>query len=486
MNSEGVAVVALDVSGGVVARAESNYRIHVPKPGWTEQDPSIWWHALIEACDVLGTVTSLHTIQGVGLTGQMHSTVVLDHTGAVLYPALLWNDQRSSTSALELQQIVDIARIKEITGNIMMPAFTAAKLQWIKMEQPEVFRKIRHVLMPKDYLRYKMTNVLATDVTDASGTGLFSVERREWSDELIEAFSFQRSWFPDALDSSSIAGRLTDDVSAVLGMKAGIPIIAGGGDNAVASIAAGIFSARKGLLRIGSAGSFIVTTEQPEIFRYSFQQTDSLHNFCHAITNLWYSMGNTLAAELSLHWLFDAVSVYARDDESWSEMVEHALEFRSVDDGLLFLPYLGGERTPYVDPKARGVFFGLHFRHDLRHMIRAVMEGVAFSMRDCLDIQRQSNLEVSSLRVVGEIIRYPAWCQILSDVLGLPLEIPYHQHSAEAAALLAGISLGVYDTKLITDRPWTAEYHPDREYADHYNRLHDTYKELYRSLARLF
>ncbi len=486
VNSENVTVALLDYKGDIVTQVASGYKIDVVKPGWTEQNPAIWWEALVNACSTLKQRTDLTKVQCIALTGQMHTTVVLDKHGQVLVNALLWNDQRSSSSALELEQMVGTTRIKEITGNIMMPAFTAAKLQWFKINRPEIFHRIGHVLIAKDYLRYCLTGEMAIDVSDASGTGLFAVQQRTWSDELIQAFGFDRSWFPEALDSSSVSGLITKNTAHLLGLKAGTPVIAGAGDNAIASIAAGIFTAKQGLLRIGSAGSVIITTDEPQIFRYNVQSVSSLHNFCHALSNLWYSMGNTLSAELSLHWLYDALAVYSPDEGAWQKLVSEILNVRTTDDWLIFLPYLGGERTPHIDSKARGVFFGLNFRHDIRHMALAVMEGVAFSQRDCLNVLRQVNLNVNHFKMIGEITRHPIWCQILADILDVPLSVPYYQNSAQGAALMAGLAFGMYDYTLIAEHQSTADYYPNAAWKSYYDRIYITYQELYKSVAHLY
>ncbi|MHB1628808.1 MAG: xylulokinase [Bacilli bacterium] len=487
VNSETLTIAALGSGGRVTCRAQAHYRIDVPRPGWTEQDPAVWWNAFVQACRQLQTQTDLSFVSGIGLTGQMHSTVLLDRHGDVLMKSLLWNDNRSSDSALRLEQTVEAGRIKEITGNRVMPAFTAAKLQWIKEHEPDIFSRIDKVLLPKDYIRYRLTGELATDVTDGSGTAVFCVEKRTWSDELIQAFDFRREWFPDVYESSSIVSRVSSDSARLLGLTAGIPVIAGAGDNSAAAIGAGIVGHRQGLVRIGSSGAVLVTTDDPAMFRYSVDQTSSIHNFCHAMANTWISMGTTLSAQLALHWFYDALTVDAPQLlDGFVNMSRQALATRSLDDSLLFLPYLGGERTPHIDPKARGVFFGLNFKHDVRHMIRAVMEGVAFSMRDCMQVIRQANLSVEDLRLTGEVIHDGTWCQIVADVLGAELCVPVHQGAAEGIALLAGLSLGLYDMDMIVEKPCIAHYVPDETYQAHYDVLHDKYQALYRAVARLF
>ena len=487
VNSETLTVVALGSGGRVTGRAQAHYRIDVPRPGWTEQDPAVWWNAFVEACRRLQAQTDLTSVVGMGLTGQMHSTVLLDRHGDVLAKSLLWNDNRSSGSALRLEQTVEAGRIREITGNRLMPAFSAAKLQWIKECEPDIFMRIDKVLLPKDYIRYRLTGVLATDVTDGSGTAVFCVEERTWSDELIEAFGFRRNWFPDAYESSSIVSRVSRESARMLGLTPGIPVIAGAGDNSAAAVGAGIVGQGQGRVRIGSSGAVLVTTDDPTMFRYSVDQTSSVHNFCHAVANTWISMGTTLSAQLALHWFYDALTVDAPELlENYAAMAGQALAARSLDDGLLFLPYLGGERTPHIDPKARGVFFGLNFKHDARHMIRAVMEGVAFSMRDCMQVIQQADVSVDDLRLTGEVIREATWCQIVSDVLGAELCVPVHQEAAEGIAFLAGCSLGLYDMDMIAEKPCVARYVPDETYRGHYDALHGTYQALYRAVARLF
>ncbi len=487
INSETVTVAALGSGGRIVGCGQSQYRIDVPRPGWTEQDPQVWWNAVIYALRHLQSQCDLSFVDGIGLTGQMHSAVILDAHGDLLMKSLLWNDNRTGSSALRLEQLVGAGRVKEITGNRIMPAFTAAKLEWIKEFQPDIFDRIGKVLLPKDYIRFQMTGEFATDVSDGSGTSVFDVAKRDWSDELIDAFGFRKPWFPTVFESASITGHLTRHSASILGLTPGIPVIAGCGDNSATAIGAGIMSHGQGLVRIGSSGAVLVTTDDPSLFHYSLEQTDSIHNFCHAIPNTWISMGTTLSAQLALHWFYDAV---ARNDpdKRWDmqQLSYQAADLRKVGDGLLFLPYLGGERTPHIDSKARGVFFGLDFTHDVSHMVRAVMEGVAFSMRDCLQVIRQANLSVESLRLTGEIITHAPWSQIVADVLGMTLSVPNHKGAAEGIALLAGLSMGAYDTEMIAQKPIVKTYRPDDRFKVHYDNLHDKYQSLYRALTRLF
>jgi xylulokinase len=487
IGTEGLKVVALSSAGRVITRVVESYHFDVPQPGWAEQDPEVWWNACLSALHQLRDSVDLSSVEAIGIAGQMHSAVLLDQSGKPLFKALLWNDQRSSEAAAYLEQLVTPITIKDFTGNRILPGFTASKIQWIKQHHPEVFKRISTVMMPKDYIAYLFTGNIQTDVTDASGTALFNVVKRQWSNELITAFGFRKEWFPDAYESQSVIGRVSPAAAKLTGFREGTPVIAGAADNAATGVGVGIVRPRQGFISIGTSGVVFMSTDDPSYFSYSGGHLSSLHNFCHAYPNMWYSMGVTLAAGSSLRWLRDTLSQAGEGGtlpyEKLTKMAEHV---PVGSDGLLFLPYLAGERTPHVNPRARGVFFGLSFHHGAGHMIRSTMEGVGYSILDCLMLLKQVCSLPAEMKLAGGIVRSNLWCQIMSDIVGLPLHVLSHEGAAEGVALLAGLSVGAFDTGMIENRETQGVFMPIADHTIEYRTLYEKYNNLYRALASQF
>jgi xylulokinase len=398
--------VAIDEEGRVLATASADYPLSRPHPGWSEQEPEDWWRA---AEDVLGRLPE----GPVGLSGQMHGLVVLDAEQRVLRPAILWNDQRTAAECAEIEGLVGFTRLLELTGNRALNGFTAPKVLWLRRHEPELYRRIRHVLLPKDYVRLRLTGELAVDVADASGTLLFDVRRRAWSTEVCEMLGIPLEWLPVAHESTEIAGA---------------------GDQAAAALGVGI--ARPGPVSLVLGTSGVVFSALPA---YEHDREGRLHAFCHAVPNTWHAMGVMLSAAGSAAWLRDVLAVGLADLEAEAAMWPPGTE------GLLFAPYLAGERTPHPDPDARGAFVGLSVRHDRGALWRAMLEGVAYGLRDSLELLRELGARPESGRVSGGGARSELWLRILASVLGLPLETTESEEgSAFGAALLAGVRAGVF------------------------------------------
>ena len=406
VGTSGVKGVAIDEDGHVVAAATAGYPLSRPQPGWSEQEPDDWWRA---AHNVLAQLPE----GPVGLSGQMHGLVVLDAEQRVLRPAILWNDQRTAAECAEIEKQVGFARLVELTGNRALPGFTAPKLLWLRRHEPELYGRIRHVLLPKDYVRLRLTGVQAIDVADASGTLLFDVRRRAWSKEVCEALEIPLEWLPPAHESTEIAGA---------------------GDQAAAALGVGI--ARPGPVSVVLGTSGVVFTALPA---YEHDLEGRLHAFCHAVPDTWHAMGVMLSAAGSAAWLRDALSADLADLDGEAET------WPPGSEGLLFAPYLAGERTPHPDPGARGAFVGLSARHDRGALWRAMLEGVAYGLRDSLELLRELGAQPESGRVSGGGARSDLWVRILASVLGLPLDVMESEEgSAFGAALLAGIRAGVF------------------------------------------
>ena len=398
--------VAIDEEGRVLATASAEYPLSRPQPGWSEQEPEDWWRA---AEEVLGRLPA----GPVGLSGQMHGLVVLDAEQRVLRPAILWNDQRTAVECAEIEERVGLARLLELTGNRALTGFTAPKLLWLRRHEPEIYRRIRHVLLPKDYVRLRLTGEPAVDVADASGTLLFDVRRRAWSEEVCAALEIPLGWLPPAFES---------------------PEIAGAGDQAAAALGVGV--ARPGPVSVVLGTSGVVFSALPA---YEHDREGRLHAFCHAVPDTWHAMGVMLSAAGSAAWLRQVLAA------DLAELEAGAAEWPPGSEGLLFAPYLAGERTPHPDPNARGSFVGLSVRHDRGALWRAMLEGVAYGLRDSLELLRELGARPESGRVSGGGARSELWLRILASVLGLPLETTESEEgSAFGAALLAGVRAGVF------------------------------------------
>jgi xylulokinase len=409
--------------GAVIARAEVEHPLSTPRPGWAEQDPEDWWRG---ACAVLEALGAEGEIGAIGLTGQMHGLVALDAGGRVLRPAMLWNDQRTSVECAEIEQRVGLSQLIAATGNRALPGFTAPKLLWLARHEPDVHARIAQVLLPKDYVRLRLCGEAATDVADASGTLLFDVARRRWSDAVVAALEVDPAWLPRALESPEVSG-----VTA-----GGVPVAAGAGDQAAGALGVGVDRPGPASVVLGTSGVVFAASDA-----FAADPAARVHAFCHAVPGAWHSMGVMLSAAGSLRWLRDAVM----PGGDYAALVGEAQAWEPGVEGLTFLPYLAGERTPHADPGARGAFTGLSLRHDRGALVRAVLEGVAFGLRDGLDLVCGLSGQPAVGRVSGGGARSRLWLQILASVLELPLQRTAVDEGASfGAALLGGVACGSF------------------------------------------
>jgi xylulokinase len=411
IGTTGVKALALSPGGVVTGRSEGEYPLSTPRPGWAEQDPDDWVRAAEAALSRLGGGE-----RPVGLSGQMHGLVVLDSEQRVLRPAILWNDQRTAAECAEIEERIGLDRLIELTGNRALPGFTAPKLLWLRRHEPEVYARIEHVLLPKDYVRLRLTGERATDAADASGTLLFDVPRRRWSEEVLEALEIPVAWLPPAYESPDV------------------PEAPGAGDQAAAALGVGVD--RPGPLSIVLGTSGVVFAALPG---FATDEQARVHAFCHAVPGGWHAMGVMLSAAGSLRWLRDVLG------GTYGELIAEAERWPPGAEGLTFLPYLQGERTPHADPNARGAFVGLTLRHDRGALARAVLEGVAYGLRDSLELLRDLGVEAEVGRASGGGARSDLWLRIVATVFDLPLERPMvEEGSAYGAALLAGVAAGTF------------------------------------------
>jgi xylulokinase len=473
IGTTGARCLAIDERGSVVAEATSEYPLHSPRPGWSQQNPEDWWRA---SCAAVGRVAKEvgPEIAGIGLTGQMHGAVFLDGSAAVIRPALLWNDQRTQRQCDEITQRVGAEALIRIAGNPALTGFQAPKLLWLREEEPEAYARVRRVLLPKDYIRLRLSGSAATDASDASGTLLLDLRSRTWSEEILGALEIPRTWLPDVFEGPEATGAVLSSVADQLALRAGIPVAAGGGDNAAAAVGTGIITAGLASCSIGTSGVLFAHSDS-----LSPDPSGRLHAFCHAVPDRYHLMGVTLSAGGSLRWWRNVLGPAGYED--LGRLAEQA---PAGAEGLVFLPYLSGERSPHLDPFARGAFFGLSSRHSAAHLTRAVMEGVAFSLRDCLDLANQVGIETSQIRATGGGARSDLWRQMLADILGRPIvRTVSDQGPAYGAALLAGVASGIYANveeacSGIEVRADVCEPDPARA------RLYQEYLDVYRSLYR--
>jgi xylulokinase len=471
VGTTGVKAIAIDEQGKVLAGAERGYVLSTPQPGWAEQSPEDWWAAAEAA---LAEVSAGREVAGIGLSGQMHGLVCLDARDRVIRPAILWNDQRTAAECTEIEERVGRSRLIELTGNRALTGFTAPKLLWLRRHEPDAYARIAHVMLPKDYVRLRLTGERATDVADASGTLLFDVAGRRWSDEVLGALELPAAWLPEALESPAISGTVRS------GALAGVPVAAGAGDQAAAALGVGVD--RPGPVSVVLGTSGVVLAALPA---YAHDPEARVHAFCHAVPNGWQAMGVMLAAAGSLAWLRDV----AAPGLGFDELLAEAERWPPGAEELLFAPYLAGERTPHADPDARGAFTGLSLRHDRGALARAVLEGVAFGLRDSLALLRELGGEPTAGRASGGGARSALWRRVVASALRLPIELTVSEEgSAFGAALLGGVAAGAFATcpdaveRCVRVREVVE---PDPAWADAYDEAYPRFRALYPALAAL-
>ncbi|MCA4824931.1 MAG: xylulokinase [Serratia rubidaea] len=476
LGTSGVKAILLDEHGQLLASHTEALTISRPQPLWSEQDPQDWWQATDRAMLSLGRQHGLRQVQAIGLTGQMHGAVLLDHRQQVLRPAMLWNDGRSFEQCRQLEQAVP--RSRAITGNLMMPGFTAPKVQWVRQHEPHIFSQIDKVLLPKDYLRWRLCGVFASDLSDAAGTLWLDVARRDWSDEMLAACGLTRSQMPALFEGSQLTGRLNAELAQRWDMPQA-PVAAGGGDNAAGAIGVGLYQPGQAMLSLGTSGVYFAVSDG-----FLSNPASAVHSFCHALPDTWHLMSVMLSAASCLNWVCRLTNV--ADVATLLHNVEQA---RPADAPLWFLPYLSGERTPHNNPNAKGVFWGLTHQHGPDDLARAVLEGVGFALADGMDALHASGLHPDSITLIGGGARSPFWRQMLADISGQPLEYRTGGDVGPAlgAARLAQIALNPQRplAELLPPLPLEQLHTPDAERHQAYAARRTTFRELYRCLLPL-
>jgi xylulokinase len=473
----------IDRAGKVVGVASSEYTFETPQPLWSEQSPDLWWQAAIKSIRSVLDQTGIApaSVEGIGLTGQMHGLTPLDKDGEVLRSAILWNDQRTGAECDQIRRLLGRERLIQITGNDALTGFTAPKILWMKNHEPELYSRLRHILLPKDYVRYKLSGDYASDRADASGTILFNLGQRDWSIEVLKALGIDPAWLPFTHEGTEMTGEISTEASHLTGLSAGTPVYGGGGDQAAAAVGTGAVTEGIVSLSLGTSGVVFASTDQPII-----EPEGRLHAFCHSLPGKWHLMGVMLSAAGSLRWFRDVF----KPGLPYDELLAPAAQIPPGSEGLLFLPYLTGERTPHPDPLARGAFTGLTVRHTLSHLTRAVLEGVAFGLRDSFELMKEAGLaEIRQVRVTGGGARSSLWRQILADVLGAELvTVSSVEGAAYGAALLAATGAGIFvdvPAACTTAIQITGSVEPGSA-APIYQELYPLYRSLYPILSSNF
>jgi xylulokinase len=459
--------LAIDQHGAVLAVAERGYPLATPRPGWAEQDPELWWEAASSVLDEIDGAAAL----AIGLSGQMHGLVALDEKERPVRPAILWNDGRTQAQCDEIEERLGRERLVELTGNRALAGFTAPKLLWLREHEPDSYARIRSWLLPKDYVRLKLCEQHATDVTDASGTLLFDVAARRWSEEVVEALELDPAWLPAVVESAEAPGPT----------HGGVPVAGGAGDQAAGALGVGVVSeGGPASVVLGTSGVVFAALDH-----YRAEPEARVHAFCHAVPDRWHVMGVMLSAAGSLRWLRDALG----GQPDFDTLMAEAAEWEPGVEGLLFAPYLAGERTPHADPSARGAFAGLTLRHDRGALVRAVLEGVAFGLRDALDLVDSLGERPRVARVSGGGSRSAVWLEIVASVLNLPLEVcAVDEGAAFGAALLGGVAAGVFqDAPAAVDAcvRVTRTVEPRPEWVERYAEVLPRFRRLYPALQPL-
>ncbi len=485
IGTSGVKALLVSIEGEILANDTCSYPLENPAAGWAEQSPDDWWKATKKVIKKVISEASIEidSLKGISLSGQMHSSVFLDKNQQVIRPAILWSDTRTSAQCREIEKKAGgLNNLINLVSNPALEGFTAPKILWLRENEPDNFQKLDLVLLPKDYIRYKLTGELNTEVSDAAGTLLLNVETKNWSGELLEKLGLDQNILPQVIESVDIAGKVISSVARETGLKEGIPVVAGGADNACGAAGSGIIKEGRVMASIGTSGVILAHSNRP-----AADDKGRIHLFNHTKPDSWYMMGVVLSAGMCYSWMkekmFNNIFDYQALDKK-AEMTEAGSE------GLIFLPYLYGERTPHADANARGVFFGISAKHNYGHFARSVMEGVAFALRDSLELIKEKGISIKEIRAIGGGAKSTVWQKIIADVFAEEISLlNMEEGPAFGAALIAGVGVGVYkdfeeaESNLIKVNK---KISPDLANVDSYEKFYKIYRDLYPSLKERF
>lgn len=485
--------VLFDANCHVVSSASQEYPLYQPQNGWAEQEPLDWYNAVLVTIRkvIHDSGVKAADIKGIGLSGQMHGLVMLDEKNEVIRPSIIWCDQRTGRECEEITECVGKKHLIEITANPALTGFTASKILWVRNHEDQNYRRCRHILLPKDYIRFRMTGEYATDVSDASGMQLLDIPHRCWSDEILEKLEIDKALLPKVYESPEVTGTISKEFSEKTGLSVHTVVVGGAGDNAAAAVGTGIVSDGRAFTTIGTSGVVFAHTSEPRI-----DPQGRVHTFCCAVPGCWHVMGVTQAAGLSLRWFRDNLAEVYKDKaallgvDSYDLINQDVAKVPIGSRRLLYLPYLMGERTPHLNPNCRGVFFGLSAIHTKADMLRAVMEGVSYSLLDCFDILREMKVDVNEMMACGGGGKSRIWRQMLADMYGCEVKtIKAEEGPALGVAILAGVGVGMFPDvqtackEFIEQDTWCQ---PDASSHTYYEKGHQLYKKLYVQLKDCF
>ncbi|MCX7710072.1 MAG: xylulokinase [Clostridia bacterium] len=491
IGTSGTKTVLFDEKGNTVASALQEYPLYQPNLGWAEQDPEDWWKATyLTIREVLHkSGVNPQEVKGIGLSGQMHGAVLLDKDNNVLRKAIIWCDQRSAAECDQITAAIGRERLIEITANPALTGFTASKVLWVKNNEPEVFANVKKILLPKDYIRFRLTGEFATEVSDASGMQFMDIPKRQWSREVLDKLGIDRSMLGEVYESQEVSGKVHRSAAELTGLQEGTPVVGGAGDQAAGAVGNGIVKPGVISSTIGTSGVVFAFSEN-----ISIDPKGRVHTFCHAVPNTWHVMGVTQGAGLSLKWFRDNFCIEEKRTaelmgiDPYILMDQEAERISAGCNGLIYLPYLMGERTPHLDPNAKGVFFGLSAMHEKQHFIRAVMEGVVYSLKDCLEIIKEMGVDVSEVRASGGGGKSKIWRQMQADAFGTEITtINSSEGGALGVAILAGVGVGIYDSVVQACEEVIkvkTRQNPDQALHAKYQQFYSIYGRLYNSLKK--
>ena len=493
IGTSGTKTVLFNERGETVASATVEYPLYQPKNGWAEQDADDWWNAVVSTVRTVLQKSAIDPklICGIGLSGQMHGLVMLDTAGKVLRKSIIWCDGRTTAECEEITRLVGAERLIELTANPALPGFTAGKILWVRNNEPQIYAKCAHILLPKDYIRYKLTGVFATEVSDASGMNLLDVKNRCWCDEVLEILNIDKVLLPKVYESPEVTGYVTKEIAELTGLAEGTPVVGGAGDNAAAAVGTGVVTDGSAFTTIGTSGVVFAHTSNVTI-----DPKGRVHTFCCAVPGCWHVMGVTQGAGLSLKWFRDNFCADEMQTAKGMGVDPYYLMDKQAEripigaNKLLYLPYLMGERTPHLDANCRGVFFGLSAIHTKYDMLRAVMEGVTYSLRDCMEILRGMGVMPEEMLACGGGGSSPLWRQMLADVYNCPVStVSSKEGPALGVAILAGVGGGLFNSveegclKLIRKKD---AQHPDKAAHEKYEAVYQVYRALYPALREQY
>jgi len=490
IGTSSVKALLIDSGGRVIKTAVPEYSFQTPKPLWAPADPLDWWEATQQAIKELLLKVQSSEIAGIGLTGQMHGMVAMNKEGSVLRPCIMWNDQRSHLECDEITERVGQKKILSITGNPVLPGFTAPKILWTQKNEPDLFALIDKVVLPKDFIRYKLTGSFFSDVSDASGTSLLDVGKRTWSQEMFDCMGWPISWMPEVTESTEVSAKISAEAATLTGLLEGTPVVAGGGDCAAQAVGSGIVEEGKVSVTLGTSGVVFAQSDE-----YRVEPNGKLHAFCHAVPGKWHVMGVMLSAAGSFQWYKNQFGMEEQRIEkegganAYETLTKEAQQVIAGSEGLFFLPYLSGERTPHPDPYARGCFIGMSLRHQKKHHTRAVLEGVSYGLNDSLSMMQELGVNPNEIILSGGGSRSALWKQMLADIFATPCAmVNALEGAAYGAAILAAVGVGGFGTvqeacSSFIQKIETVDPGPNLET---YKRNYPIYKSLYPSLKAQF